>query len=108
MKFLWAWIKQNPWRALVLPFTALWAVLAWLLWPTRRIAGPNIQVPEVADLAALHAQKQAEGDREEAILKIEQEKREVLSRASADQLKEYETVRSKSPEDVAKWIDNLS
>ena len=103
----WAWIKKN-WRWLILP---LWDVSILLVWLFRGGDRPLLPVSGTTDDAAdkaLEAKDEAAQEYKEQVKEVNKRAEERLKTASEEQIKEYEELKDKPVEEVAKWIDSLS
>ena len=106
---IWAWVKKNPWRAIALPLSVACVVLAWLYH------GGNKNLPQMisgttdeAAAKALAAKEAAMQAYQASLKALEQAAQSKLNKASAEQIKEYESLKDKPPAEVAAWIDKLS
>lgn len=107
MKKVWEWIKKN-WKWLILPLWILSLLLMWFLSGGRtKFFPPSGTTDEVADQAVKEKDKAIASFRarlDELYKKAE----ERLQGASEEQIKEYEALKDKPIEEIAKWIDSLS
>lgn len=108
MSKVWAWVKKH-WKWIVFPVGILGAVLGWFLWwrsrdPVVPVSGTT---DDVADKTAEDLAKAAE-EFAKAREEVNKRAEERLKDASEEQLKEWEEIKHKPPDEVAKWIDNLS
>lgn len=107
MKRVWSWLKKN-WKWLILP---LWIVSIILVWIFRGGDKPLFPVTGTTDKAAdkaLEAQQKASAEFRARLEELHKKAEERLKNASEEQLKEYEKIKDKPLEEVAKWIDSLS
>jgi len=103
----WIWLKKN-WKWLLLPF---WAVSILLVWVFRGGDRPLFPVSGTTDEAAdkaLEAKDKAAAEFRACLDALAKKAEERLQKASEEQLKEYEELKDKPLEEVAKWIDSLS
>ena len=106
---MWAWIKKW-WKWIVFPIGILAAIGGWLLWWLGRDSEPDDDTSSTTDAAAdqvVEDLEKAERERELRVKAVEAKHKEKLGALSEDQQKEYEEVRKRPVEEVAKWIDDL-
>ncbi len=107
MKTVWEWLKKN-WKWLVLPLWILSVVLVWVLRGGTKPLFPVSGTKDEAADKALEAQQKAVIEFRARLEELARKAEERLKKASQEQLKEYETLKDKPLEEVAKWIDSLS
>lgn len=107
MKKVWEWIKKN-WRWLILPLWILSLLLMWFLSGGRtKFFPPSGTTDEAAD-QAVAAKDKAVAEFRARLDELAAKAEERLQGASEEQIKEYEELKDKPIEEVAKWIDSLS
>ena len=107
MSKAWAWVKKN-WKWLILP---LWLISVILVWIFRGGDKPMFPVSGTTDAdadKALEAKDKAVADFRARLDELARKAEERMKNASEDQLKEYEKLKDKPIEEIAKWIDELS
>ena len=106
MKNAWEWLKKN-WRYLVFPLWVASLILVWLLSGGRRpimpVSGTTDQVADDAAKAKDEAIQQFR-DRLDQLAKLMEER---LKNASKEQMEEFQQMKDKPIEEVAKWIDTV-
>ena len=106
MLVVWRWLKKY-WKWILFPIGIISLVLAWLA------RGKEIQLPasgttdEAAD-EAMEAYKEAARKYQERVREVHKKAEERMKTASEEQLKEYEEMKDKPIEEIAKWIDDLA
>jgi hypothetical protein len=104
---IWAWLKKN-WKWLLLPLWIVSMVAVWLLSGGRtKFFPPSGTTDEAADEAA-RAKDKAVKDFRARLEELHRKAEERLQNASKEQLEEYEEMKDKPIEELAKWIDSLS
>ena len=103
----WAWLKKN-WKWLLLPLWVTSVVLVWIFRGGDRPLFPVTGTTDDNADKALEAQQKASAEFRARLEKLHKKAEERLKNASEEQLKEYEKIKDKSLEEVAKWIDSLS
>jgi flagellar biosynthesis/type III secretory pathway M-ring protein FliF/YscJ len=107
MSKVWAWLKKN-WKWLILP---LWLASVILVWIFRGGDKPMFPVTGTTDKAAdeaLKAKDKAAAEFRARLDELAKKAEERLQNASEEQIKEYEELKDKPLDEVAKWIDSLS
>lgn len=102
----WRWLKKY-WKWIVFPVGLTLAALAWL----SRSKGPELPATGTTDEAAdeaMAAYKAAARVYQEKVREVHKKVEERLKTASEEQLKEYEELKDKPIEEIAKWIDDLA
>ena len=107
MNKVWEWIKKNPWKAISAFLGLVVTVLAWLMWPDKPKPPISSGTTDEAAARALKEQRAATAAHDAAVKKLEEDNRDKLAKASEAQVKEFEELKNKPLEEVAKWIDNL-
>ncbi len=103
----WLWLKKR-WKWLVLPFWLISIVLVYLFRGGDKPLFPVTGTTDVAADKALQAKSQAMVDFRARLDELAKKAEERLQKASEEQLKEYEELKDKPLDEVAKWIDSLS
>ena len=105
----WNWAKQNPWKAAALPLLVVGILLSWFLQGGKKSLG-TIIAGATDDQArdALKAQEAAMETYRQQLATQEKAARAKLNGASKEQLKELKEVQTKTPNEVAEWINKLS
>jgi len=106
MSKVWEWIKRN-WKWLILPLWAISIVLVWLFKGGSKI---DLPISGTTDQAADEVAKKDKiiSDLRQRIAALDAKVKELIMNASEEQIKEYERLRDKTLEDIAKWGDELS
>lgn len=107
MRKVWDWLKKN-WKWLILP---LWIASIVLVWIFRGGDKPLFPVTGTKDSdadKALEAKDKAVSEFRARLDELAKKAEERLKNASQEQIKEYEALKDKPLEEVAKWIDSLS
>jgi flagellar biosynthesis/type III secretory pathway M-ring protein FliF/YscJ len=106
MKKAWEWFKRN-WKWFIAPLWILSLVLVWLFMGDRRpIFKPSGTTDEMADELAAEKEKILQEYREK-MGELAERVEERLQTASKEQLEEFKEMKDKSPEEIAKWIDQF-
>lgn len=106
MLVVWRWLKKY-WKWILFPIGVISIILAWLA------RGRELQLPasgtadEAAD-EAMASYRAAAREYQERVRAVHKKAEERLKNASEEQLKEYEKLKDKPAEEIAKWIDSLS
>jgi hypothetical protein len=107
MSRVWGWFKKH-WKWVVFPVGILLAVLGWFLWWRSRPGDDDTTT--TTDSAADGAVKDtndAVDNRDEAVRELEKKHSAKLEAMTEEQKSEFEDVKKKDIDEVAKWIDNL-
>lgn len=107
MTKVWEWLKKN-WKWLILPLWVLSLLLVWFLHGGEKPLFPVSGTKDEDADKALEAQQKASAEFRARLDELAKKAEERLKGASEEQLKEYETIKDKPLEEVAKWIDSLS
>jgi len=105
MKKVWEWIKRN-WKWLIAPLWIASLVLMWLFRGGYKppVSGTTDQAADEAAKAKDEAVAQFRSRLDELLKKAQ----ERLQDASKEQVDEFNGLKDKPLEEVAKWIDSLS
>ena len=103
----WAWLRKN-WKWLILPLWAASIVLVWLFRGGDKPLFPVTGTTDVAADKALQAKDKATAEFRARLDELARKAEERLQKASEEQLQEYEELKDKPLDEVAKWIDSLS
>lgn len=106
MLVVWRWLKKY-WKWILFPIGIISVILAWVSRGGRIPPLVSGTTDEAAD-EALEDYKKASQEYKEKLDEIHKKAEERLKDASEEQLKEYEEIKDKPLEEVAKWIDSLS
>jgi len=105
MKKAWEWFKRN-WKWFIAP---LWIASLVVMWLFR--GGSKPPISGTTDVAADEAMKA----KDEAMIQFRSRLDELLKKAqdrlqvaSKEQLEEFNELKDKPLDDVAKWIDTIS
>ena len=99
---MWPWLKKYPWQVIAFLASAVAAILV----VSRRKSPPSS--PPVPIPPDLHV-AETEQKHEQAVEELHQKAEALLTKASEQQVKEYQELKQTGkPEDIAKWIDQLS
>ena len=104
---MWLWLKKN-WKWLLLPLWFASLVLVWLFRGGDRTLFPVTGTTDKDADEALKAQQEAAAAFRARLDELAAKADKKLQTASKEQLQEYETMKGKSLDEVAKWIDELS
>jgi hypothetical protein len=104
---VWAWLKKN-WKWLILPLWLVSLLLVWFLSGGKSTLFPPSGTTDEAADEAIAAKDKAIADFRARLDDLHKKAEERLKNASEEQIKEYEELKDKPVEDVAKWIDSLS
>ena len=100
-KKAWPWIKAHPWQTALFPFTIL-AFIAGILLKGSRSDSVPVFIPPKQNIA------ESEQKHEQDVEALHQQAQALLSKASQEQVAEYEKLKeSGSSAEVAKWIDQF-
>lgn len=103
---MWIWLKKY-WKWILFPIGIVSLLLAW----KSRDKGPELPDTGTTDEAAdeaMEAYKAAAREYQEKVREVHKKAEERLKDASEEQLKEYEEIKDKPIEEIAKWIDDLA
>lgn len=105
---IWAWVKKNPWKALLFPLVLVGVILTWILSKDRPLQQVISGTLDEDAGKALKAKDKAIQEYQQSLKKIEGEAKAKLGKASKEQLEELDKVRKENPDGVAEWINKLS
>lgn len=106
MLVVWRWLKKY-WKWILFPIGVISIILAWLA-RGRELQLPSSGTTDEAADEAMEAYKEAAREYQRKVKEAHKKAEERLKTASEEQIKEYEELKDKTPEEVAKWIDSLS
>ena len=104
---VWIWLKKN-WKWLLLPFWVLSILLVWLFRGGDRPLFPTSGTTDEAAMDAIEAKDKAAAEFKARLDELAKRAEERLKTASEEQIKEYEEIKDRPIEEIAKWIDDLS
>lgn len=107
MSKVWAWLKKN-WKWLILPLWILSIILVWIFRGGDKPLFPVSGTTDAAADQAVAAKDKAVEEFRARLDELAKKAEERLKNASEDQIKEYEELKDKPLDEVAKWIDSLS
>jgi len=104
---VWAWLKKN-WKWLILPLWVISLVLVWLFHGGIKPLFPVSGTTDVAADEALKARDAALNQFRSRLEELVKKAEERLQGASKEQVNDFNELKDKPLEEVAKWIDSLS
>lgn len=107
MTKVWEWLKKN-WKWLLLPFWLLSLFGTWILRGGKKPLLPPSGTTDVAADTALKEKDAALEGFKSRLDELYRKAEERLKGASEAQVKEYNEIKDKPLEEIAKWIDSLS
>lgn len=106
MKKAWVWFKKN-WKWFIAPLWILSLILVWLFVGDRRpLFPPSGTTDEMADELAQEKEKILQ-EYQEKLGALDEKFEKKLQDASKENLAEFEEMKDKPPEEIAKWIDQF-
>ena len=107
MTKVWDWIKKH-WKWIVFPVGILVAVLGWFFWWRGRGKDDDkFSTPDDAADKAVDDVVKAQEVREAEIKKLEEQHADKLQAMSDEQKAVFKEIKTKTPAEVAEWIDKL-
>jgi hypothetical protein len=101
----WEWLKTH-WRWLIAPLWIISLILVWLFFGGRKPLLPSGTTDKAAD-DAMKAKDEAISQFRARLDAMAKKAEERLQDASKDQVDEFNKLKDKPLEEVAKWIDSL-
>jgi len=105
LKKIWEWLKKN-WKWLIAPLWIVSLILVWLFFGGKKPFLPSGTTDAAAD-GAMKAKDEAMAQFKARLDDLVKKAGERLQKASKDQVDQFNGLKDKPLDEVAKWIDSL-